>query len=383
VTLAGSAQPSTDSALDEAMADSVSADSEAGPSSVSPAPQTPTVTDGPPPPLTSEPYVIHSPYEEPRIFMFPASDPGFAFVLGLDDGEIRRQAAEAGYQPSPFSKTLVDLAELGVLAPELPDLSSQGSLEVNTFSGTFQPFGSPDGDSDLDFTSNEAGPSRVKMEDFQMEEREGPRTTSRFDFARSGSSAASRGQSPFALRDRGGMMERARDRDRDRQAGEPWVIGSGSRGFGFHDGGSGMGSLSNYPVTEGSGGASAWAPGTGDSPYMPSRRDHMQGYGGSKGLRLDREAPIRSNTFFTPSSPIHSRHAFPLTSQFPLALSLASRPSLAARRELSSALRSPSFTAYPTAASTSSCIWRGRGWQRIPGVSSTENSIPYPSWISW
>jgi hypothetical protein len=97
-----------------------------------------------------------------------------------------------------------------------------------------------------------------------------------------------------------------------------------------------MGSLSNYPATEGSGGASAWAPGAGDSPYMPSRRDHMQGYGGSKGLRLDREEydPSRFRPFpimfethmllamlqygqtpslphprqFTPDTPSHSHH---------------------------------------------------------------------------
>lgn len=181
----------------EALAESTSAESEAGPSTASPAPQTPARLNDLPPPLTSEPIILHSPYEEPRIAYFPASDPGFAFVLDIDESELaRHRAAAGGYQPSPFSKTLLGLAELGVLAPEIPQLSSQPP-GLHGFSGSFQPFDATldadqlnggDGDRDGDAASD----------DREEEGLDGPRTTSRFEFARQGS--MSRGQSPFAVR---------------------------------------------------------------------------------------------------------------------------------------------------------------------------------------
>jgi CCR4-NOT transcription complex subunit 4 len=177
----------------EALADSTSTESEAGPSTASPAPRTPARLNDLPPPLTSEPIILHSPYEEPRIAYFPASDPGFAFVLDIDDSELaRHQAAAGGYQPSPFSKTLLGLAELGVLAPEIPQLSSQPP-GLHGFSGSFQPF-----DTTLDADQMNDGDGDAASDDREEEDLDGPRTTSRFEFARQGS--MSRGQSPFAVR---------------------------------------------------------------------------------------------------------------------------------------------------------------------------------------
>ncbi|ORX39960.1 hypothetical protein BD324DRAFT_246136 [Kockovaella imperatae] len=132
-----------DSQLPDDLQDgSVSAESEAGPSSSSPAPQTPSrLTDGPPlpPPLTSDPICIHSPYEEPRMFPFPASDPAFEFVLSIDE-ETQRQAQEFDYTPSAFGKTLFGLAQLGILAPDVLDPSPPPRTEINGVSGLFSPF---------------------------------------------------------------------------------------------------------------------------------------------------------------------------------------------------------------------------------------------------
>ena len=179
---------------DEPREGSISAESEAGPSSASPVPQTPAHYPHsiPPPPLTTDPIFVHSPYEEPRIFPFPTTDPGFAFILGLDEREIRRQREQAGgYQPSPFSKTLVGLAELGILSPELPDLIAlQPNLLTSGFAGTFQPFDSVyDGGTkqgaDLIAESSRAT-NLPKVEE--------PRNSSRFDFARN---TVGQRQNPF------------------------------------------------------------------------------------------------------------------------------------------------------------------------------------------
>ena len=183
---------------DEPQEESLSAESEAGPSSSSPAPQTPARDTGtiPPSPLTGEPIFVHSPYEEPRIFSFPTSDPGFAFVLGIDDDEVqRRQAQAGGYQPSPFSKTLVGLAELGVLSPELPQFTGLQPNETPNFTGCFQPFDSCSDEDvrDVDASAQTSRPTGSMQQD-------GPRTTSRFEFARNISGSTSRGQSPFAMR---------------------------------------------------------------------------------------------------------------------------------------------------------------------------------------
>lgn len=263
--------------LDDAdlLADSLSAESEAGPSIASPAPQTPARSgDQPPAPLTSDPIFLHSPYEEPRLSYFPTSDPAFAFSLGLDDHEIRIYQEAVGYQPSPFSKTLIGLAELGVLAPEIPDIP-RTPPGFSGFTGSFQPFDSNDTES---LHHDEAGPSRT------LEGQDGPRTTSRFDFARPNSGLASRA-SPFAVR-RG-----------DDGRGNGWIGQQVIQDVGASHGESSsrMPSLSHQNYTGSSGGPfesgnSTWASGMdgiggsgfqmgyGMSPLQP--RHHTGGSGG-------------------------------------------------------------------------------------------------------
>lgn len=172
------------------LTDSLSAESEAGPSTASPPPQTPARSgEQLPPPFTADPIFLHSPYEEPQLSYFPASDPAFAFYLGMDETEVRQHQEAIGYQPSPFDKTLIGLAELGVLAPELPPLPPRTPPGMAGWTGSFQPF---DADN-LDFGEGDAGPSRLLGE-----AQDGPRTTSRFDFARPNSGMAR--PSPFAVR---------------------------------------------------------------------------------------------------------------------------------------------------------------------------------------
>jgi len=185
-----------------------SGDSEAGPSSASPAPRTPvqTAEGALPAPLRSDPIVVHSPYDEPEIYTFPASDPDFEFVLGSESNEYYDyQSPSSPFTPTPFSKTLVGLAELGIWSPTLPVVDPSSRPPHTGFRSTFQPF-------EMNM-SNEtpmavAGPSRTRDEPIEEEE-EQPRTTSRFDFARQRQNhnhtpnslhSASRGQSPFALR---------------------------------------------------------------------------------------------------------------------------------------------------------------------------------------
>jgi len=183
--------------------ESISADSEAGPSSASPAPQTPSVAadNALPAPLRSDPIIVHSPYDEPEIYTFPTSDPDFEFVLGLDTNETYDyQAPNSPFTPTPFSKTLVGLAELGIWSPTLPVVDSP---RQGMFRSTFQPF-----DMNNDTPTAIAGPSRARPETPpREEEEEAPRTTSRFDFARQAINqtpqspySTSRGQSPFTLR---------------------------------------------------------------------------------------------------------------------------------------------------------------------------------------
>jgi CCR4-NOT transcription complex subunit 4 len=183
----------------------MSADSEAGPSSASPAPQTPSVAADTalPAPLRSDPIIVHSPYDEPEIYTFPTSDPDFEFVLGLDtNDEYDYQAPNSPFTPTPFSKTLVGLAELGIWSPTLPVVDN--SARQGMFRSTFQPF-----DLSNDTPTAVAGPSRTRPETPPREqEEEQPRTTSRFDFARQALPqqapqspySTSRGQSPFAIR---------------------------------------------------------------------------------------------------------------------------------------------------------------------------------------
>jgi CCR4-NOT transcription complex subunit 4 len=197
-------KPTEQIPLEEPQEGSVSAESEAGPSSSSPAPQTPTrqeEIESLPPPLTAEPIYFHSPYEEPLLFPFPSSDPEFAYVLGLEVDTSKRSGST--YQPSPFSRTLVGLAELGVLAPELPlpDLTSpaEGSpSEGHRFKSSFQPF-----EPMRDVVEEDMESSAVDEEEADV-----PRTTSRFDFARPSSrSTVARGQSPFAITRRGTVSD--------------------------------------------------------------------------------------------------------------------------------------------------------------------------------
>ncbi|WVQ98824.1 hypothetical protein IAU59_005955 [Kwoniella sp. CBS 9459] len=182
--------------VDDSTDERFSADSDAGPSSSSPAPQTParSTEDIPPAPLSSEPILIHSPYPEPVIFSFPAHDKDFAFSLGLDENELQRRQEQAeGYEPSPFSKTLEGLAELGVHAPELPDLFAE-SPGPSGYHGLFRPFDLPEEPSPSTTDSN-PGPSRSR------DDHNAQRTESRFGFARPSSASTSvgvRGQSPFS-----------------------------------------------------------------------------------------------------------------------------------------------------------------------------------------
>jgi len=191
-----------------------SAESEAGPSSASPTPETPQpVEPSLPAPLRSDPIVVHSPYDEPEIYAFPVSDPDFEFVLAIENGD------DSTFTPTPFSKTLVGLAELGILSPELPDYA--WSARSRDFKSSFQPF-------DLHIPADNtpiAGPSRPQpqqqpqyqpqqqqreeqmMSSADQEEEDQPRIGSRFDFARPASHTPnphtlphSRGESPFALR---------------------------------------------------------------------------------------------------------------------------------------------------------------------------------------
>lgn len=192
--------------------ETTSNESEAGPSSSSPAPQTPSASNGdalyPPPPLTADPIFLHTPYEEPHLELFPMSDPDFQYSLDLDDEEIRRYASEAGgYTPSPFDKMLVGLAELGVLARDVDVLDEIAGAHAGkriSWHGNFQPFdanplealkandtGSGMTDSDhaqmYGQQSYGAGPSSRRT----SVDHDGPRTASRFDFARPPSAGAS------------------------------------------------------------------------------------------------------------------------------------------------------------------------------------------------
>lgn len=250
---------------DELVDEPQSSESEAGPSTSSPTPQTPTRSDHPPPPLTDEPIFIHSPYEEPRLYPFPLSDPEFEFHLGLDALELLRDDGSRAYQPSPFNKTLVGLAQMGILAPELPDLLNYQHRE--SFSGSFQPFDALDEDG-----SNEAGPSSgvlrtpakkpsAAIQEEEDWEIEGPRTISRFDFARPSSrSTSGRGQSPFALT-RNTRDERAAQMSQQQQhaqhqtpghgqgqgqSGLENALAAGFGGFGGLGGSSAQGLLSGY-----------------------------------------------------------------------------------------------------------------------------------------
>ncbi|WVQ71720.1 hypothetical protein IAR50_001261 [Cryptococcus sp. DSM 104548] len=241
----------------------MSGDSDADPSSESPAPQTPAriAESIPPQPLSDEPFIIHSPYPEPVIFTFPAHDKDFAFVLGLDDGELQRVQAQAeGYEPSPFSKTLEGLAELGVHAPEVPELFTPLSPRLDHYSGFFRPF---EADEDSPALSDSTpGPLQQLKDDHNAQ-----RTESRFGFARTASSIQT--QSPFR---RGASDANMRDgwyrNDQQQQQQQPQPelnshvssLAAQLAGFGgSYDSASGA-SVSG--VTD-----SAW---TNDSAYAPS-----------------------------------------------------------------------------------------------------------------
>ncbi|RXK38595.1 hypothetical protein M231_04101 [Tremella mesenterica] len=158
--------------------DDSSRDSETGPSSSSPAPQTPTRPTDIVPPLTDEPYQVHSPFPEPDIIAFPLSDPAFAFVLD------NQAVPHTQFNPTPFNKVSIGLAELGILATDLPDLMISHPPGEGIWSTTFRPF-------DEDNVEPPAGPSRP----VQLEQPDAPRSTSRFEFARANGLT---GQNPFA-----------------------------------------------------------------------------------------------------------------------------------------------------------------------------------------
>ncbi|ORY24964.1 hypothetical protein BCR39DRAFT_545379 [Naematelia encephala] len=265
---------------DETADESISADSEAGPSSASPAPQTPSRADLPPPPLTSDPIFVHSPYEEPRILTYPLSDPEFAFVLDLEEADVRRLRSNMPeYQPTPFSKTLVGLAELGILSPELPDFATPPPRKAPTRMFNFQPFDAKDADES--FTSNAtAGPSGA----MEVENEEGPRTTSRFDFARPSSTSTGRGQSPFAV-----MRNRLEDSAQlNGWPGRPLLGLSEDAIRGQADNRSSVlaQQVASFVGSYGSSSANenGW---TGESPFMPSMQPRQAGYGQDRDRRGD------------------------------------------------------------------------------------------------
>ena len=114
--------------------ESISAGSEAGPSTSSPTPETPSRSNAPAPPLNDDPIVIHSPYDEPSNYPFPSLDPDFAyepFPTPVDTHKV-----DQDYTPTPFNQTLLQLASLGVLSPRLPD---RHRPETKSFL-SFQPF---------------------------------------------------------------------------------------------------------------------------------------------------------------------------------------------------------------------------------------------------
>jgi CCR4-NOT transcription complex subunit 4 len=111
--------------------------------------------------------VIHSPYEEPRVLTFPASDPEFAFDIGYREADL----GEHRFTPSPFDRVLLGLAELGILVTDKPRM-------VQQWTGTFRPF-------DIEPIA-------------EAEPVDGPRTTSRFDFARSRAQSTEPDDRPFA-----------------------------------------------------------------------------------------------------------------------------------------------------------------------------------------
>nr|ODN87984.1 CCR4-NOT transcription complex subunit 4 [Cryptococcus depauperatus CBS 7841] len=172
--------------------------SDVGPSSDSPAPQTPArlTQETPPLPLSSEPIPIHSPYPEPVIFAFPQHDKNFAFVLDLGDGELQRhQVLAEGYEPSPFNKTLEGLAELGVHAPEVPELFVEPITPVvDHYSGFFRPFETDEGSPAVSDRQPGEGESLRQEEDHNAQ-----RTESRFNFARSNHQNNDRAASPLGL----------------------------------------------------------------------------------------------------------------------------------------------------------------------------------------
>ncbi|KAK8869719.1 hypothetical protein IAR55_000287 [Kwoniella newhampshirensis] len=276
----------TAESVDDSVDERFSADSDAGPSSSSPAPQTPARSHDivPPAPLSSEPILVHSPYPEPIIFSFPAHDKDFAFVLGLDDGELQRRQAQAeGYEPSPFSKTLESLAELGVHAPELPDLftASASPLGNMQYTGLFRPFEADDNSPAL--SDNTPGPSRSRQVDHNAQ-----RTESRFGFARP-TSASARGQSPFSalrravaeppnLRDGWYSRQNVNDEPPHHQPNDNRAAALAAQVGSF------MGSYDSSAATE-----AVW---NGESAYSSSPSQHrqlgMQGYDrGNDGRRPD------------------------------------------------------------------------------------------------
>lgn len=148
------------------------------------------------------------------MYTFPTSDPDFSFVLNVDPEDLRRMEGE--YRPSPYSKLLVGLAEMGVLASDLASAglshalgrkSKGGQDGSGGWKGMFQPFDAPSLEEFADMAAmdeREEEEVEEQVDEVEEEEAEAPRTTSRFEFARPVSRATSfslsRGQSPFNLR---------------------------------------------------------------------------------------------------------------------------------------------------------------------------------------
>lgn len=266
--------------LDEPPEESNSAESEAGPSSTSEAPRTPgaSTTDihsGPPPPLSADPIFLHSPYEEPRFFTFPTVDPDFEYVFSpAFEEEARSPNGSSPFRPesATFSKALVGLAELGILSPVLPDDYDDMADPPSAASEHFQPFNADQAVQAI-FSSDPA-PSRGD---------DGPRTASRFGFARHNSSAApSRNATPYTVlkRPQGPMDSPSSVRDSwlGRQLPVPHATHPSAQEELFRHSGTGAGNMDrrgsipghvqDRGLHVGSFGSSAdnW----GESQYMPS-----------------------------------------------------------------------------------------------------------------
>ncbi|KAL1406823.1 transcriptional repressor general negative regulator of transcription subunit 4 [Vanrija albida] len=161
-----------------------------------------------PEPLAAE-YPIHSPYPDfDDVFLSPdGRDWGFEFSLGMDEADIQRKIDEShnlgGFEPSPFDPLYEELPKLGIPLVSLMAIPRYDRPGPHVYTGPFSPFApsSPEETSSMPTSSDEpSGTASSSSADADP----APRTASRFEFARRGSLASARGQSPFRSRDEWG-----------------------------------------------------------------------------------------------------------------------------------------------------------------------------------